>query len=296
MNSITRELQKESLRTDTSISDLLLKALLVSRKLKLNELKIWIENELSGYKNTDELPFYRITQCQIRMYNPYHGWGPVLFSTKEQEKTFNRTHIMQSISEIESLRKKIDEKDHGYISMLLSSEQILMIQKMTSSDFPVECLVPSTTIDKVCESVRKIILDWSLTLEEQGILGEDMSFTDKEKEKVGDIHQYTINFHGILGNVNNSKVDQNFDFSVNENDLSSLISALEELQIEKSDIIALSEAIKSDKKPASKKTFGKNVSAWIGRITSKAAEGAYHVSVDVLTGIISKLITNYYGF
>lgn len=181
------------------------------------------------------------------------------------------------------------------MSMLLSSEQILMIQEMTSSDFPVECLIPNTAIDKVCESVRKIILDWSLTLEEQGILGEEMSFTDKEKEKVSDIHQYTINFHGILGNINNSKVNQNFDFSVNENDLSSLISALKKLQIEETDINALSEAIKSDKKPESQKNLGKNVSSWIGRITSKAAEGAYDIGVDVFTGVISKLITKYYG-
>lgn len=107
MTSIIEELQKESLRPDISISDLLLKALLVSRKLKLNELKTWIENELSGYKNIDELPFYRNTLCQIRMRNPYHGWGSVLFPTNEQEIIFNRAHIMQSISEIESIRKKI---------------------------------------------------------------------------------------------------------------------------------------------------------------------------------------------
>ncbi len=45
-----------------SLSVLLRKCLVLSRRLKNERLKVWVEKELDGYKNDDALPDYRVTQ------------------------------------------------------------------------------------------------------------------------------------------------------------------------------------------------------------------------------------------
>lgn len=51
MSKIVIELQQEALKSDFDILNLLRKAYLVARKLKLNEFEKWIDSELNGYKN-----------------------------------------------------------------------------------------------------------------------------------------------------------------------------------------------------------------------------------------------------
>jgi len=48
---------------------------------------------------------------------------------------------------------------------------------------------PATAISRasvqgVIDTVRNVVLDWSLKLESSGVLGEDMTFSDEEKQRV----------------------------------------------------------------------------------------------------------------
>lgn len=60
MSKIVIELQQEALKSDFDIMSLLRKAYLVAKKLKLQEFKEWINNELNGYGDKDEIPKYRL--------------------------------------------------------------------------------------------------------------------------------------------------------------------------------------------------------------------------------------------
>ena len=60
--SVIVELQQEALDRNTSVSDLLRKALLISQKLRLSEFQVWIEKELSGFK--DEVPEHRLDEVR----------------------------------------------------------------------------------------------------------------------------------------------------------------------------------------------------------------------------------------
>ena len=53
-----------------------------------------------------------------------------------------------------------------------------------------------------------MVLNWSLELEKAGILGEEMTFTVKEKEEAAEVtQQFIIQNVGVLGNVSdNAKV------------------------------------------------------------------------------------------
>ena len=65
MASIVIELQKEALDGDIPLSDLLRKALVVARKLKVKEFDIWVSKELEGYSDNSEIPNYRANHPEI---------------------------------------------------------------------------------------------------------------------------------------------------------------------------------------------------------------------------------------
>ena len=54
MAKIVIELQHEALKSNFDIMNLLRKAYLVARKLKLQEFEDWINNELNGYKDLEK--------------------------------------------------------------------------------------------------------------------------------------------------------------------------------------------------------------------------------------------------
>ena len=57
----------------------------------------------------------------------------------------------------------------------------------------------------IIDAVRNIVLDWALKLEGDGILGDEISFSDKEKQKAANVH-YTIK--NFISNVSHSQIQQ----------------------------------------------------------------------------------------
>ena len=160
-------------------------------------------------------------------------------------------------------------------------------------------LEPVRTVDRnqiagILDVVRTKMLDWSLQLEADGVIGEGMTFSAEEKQRAQS--SITIeNFQGILGDVSGSMVTQNLQMCVREGDLASLRAYLSEHGVSAKDIDDLERAIAADPKPASSKAFGEKVSAWIGRMVSKASAGAWQVGVGAAGGLLGKALGAYYG-
>lgn len=202
MSSLVLELQRESYEHAVSTSDLLRKAYVVAKKLKIKEFECWINLELNGYSNKDDIiPEYRKLTGIIKAFNPYRGWIPVMMDNDSMYDYYSNRNTGQSIVELESLSCK--EGD-----LYIPYPQSVMEKFSRNVGLRMEyCLfISSAQIEKIIETVRNIVLNWSLKLEEDGIVGEGMSFSDKEKA-VATEKGYTVNhFHG---NVNNSQIQQN---------------------------------------------------------------------------------------
>ena len=59
-------------------------------------------------------------------------------------------------------------------------------------------------IYRILSTVRNKILEWTLLLEENGIIGEGMTFTEEEKQKAQNtqiINNYTNNFYSEVSDV-----------------------------------------------------------------------------------------------
>jgi len=98
MASVVLDLQNEALDKTLGVSDLLRKSLVVARKLGLSDFQSWIERELNGYGEDDETPEYREVCGQIRGWDPYRGWIPLIFEDPEMAEKLSRRKTSQSIA------------------------------------------------------------------------------------------------------------------------------------------------------------------------------------------------------
>lgn len=101
-------------------------------------------------------------------------------------------------------------------------------------------VISPAQIYSILETVRNIILEWSLKLEEDGIVGEDMGFSEDEKEKAEKSNYTVNNFYGeisgqIQQNTTNSTQNQTIE-RVDFDKINEIISLLRENRLETSEI------------------------------------------------------------
>jgi hypothetical protein len=205
--SIVRQLQAEALDPKTSVSDLLRKAKVVATKLELKDFLAWIEKELNGYNamGKEDLPSYRIIQGETKAWNPYRGWIPIVASTPQWGDALSDRGVNQPVGELDDILKS----DSNTLEMSYSSEGKMAIAKSIGMQTDIKFFMGRSSVAGILEGVRNTILDWSLKLEKEGILGEGLSFSQKEQEKALDPNvTYKIdhidNFAGNIGNVSGS--------------------------------------------------------------------------------------------
>ena len=81
-----------------------------------------------------------------------------------------------------------------------------MAQKLNSKQYALG-IIPTLVIRVsqiygIVEAVRNIVLEWSLKLETNGILGEGITFSKEEKTRAASVTYNIQNFSGVLGDVN----------------------------------------------------------------------------------------------
>lgn len=297
--SVVLELQQFATDGEKDILDLLRRALLVATKLNLVEFRNWAQNELNGY-DPQNVPAYRKCLTQVMGKNPFHGMVPVFFPNKDMEIKVSTMPISDSLSSLRDLVENGDSKGTMVLQMPYEEQRkISRLLEAPFNDIEIFWVVQRSQIVGILDAVRNTILEWALKLESEGILGDGISFSDDEKHKASSStiiqHVENFNFQGVLGSVINGNLTQNLKMTVQKNDLNSLHDYLSSLNIKKTDIDELEEALKSDPHPRKTKKFGDKVSNWIGKMVGKAASGGWDISVAVAGQLLADAISAYYG-
>jgi AbiTii-like protein len=206
MSSIVVELQREALDSHVRISDLLRKALVVARKLGIQEFQTWADHELSGYREEEKVPEYRMLEGRVKAWNPFRGWIPLMYDDPQMERTLSRRACGQAIAELESLVQRGGKTSN--LMMPCPSHINRALSKGASFDTEFGLMLQQQSIVGVLDAVRNIVLNWALKLEEDGILGEGLSFTEQEKEKAAMTTSNVNNFYGPIGH---SQIQQSAD-------------------------------------------------------------------------------------
>lgn len=198
---IVIELQQEVLKQDCDIVNVLRRAHVIATKLQLTEFDSWITHELNGYPNQEVCPEYRKIKGVLKAFNPYQGWILAMISDIEMETDVCERKMANSISEIVSLCQ--EEND---LLSEFTGAQTEILNKIFRTTFPMKyaLFIPRTSVMDIIEKVKNTILEWTLKLEEKGIIGDNMTFTEKEKNTATSIPQTINNYYGDTKIVNSS--------------------------------------------------------------------------------------------
>lgn len=193
MPALVPELVNMASDPAVSTGDLLRRALVVARRLDVPELVDWITSELEGYRGKP-VPEYRSIKGRPQVFNPYHGYQPLILPTPEWADAISTANVGQSVPELEQLAQS-----KTAVRMNFSAQ--LEHRLMEGMGIP---LTPSlglaaVQIHGIVEKVRSHILKWALDLEGRGVLGEGMTFTQKEKQTVQEQHYH-------FGDVSGSQI------------------------------------------------------------------------------------------
>lgn len=197
---IVIQLQMEALDESVDTETLLREAYFVARKLHLKEFEEWISYEQNGYKKN--VPDYRTVGGEIKALNPYRGWIPVVFSGRATD-IFNRMPLGVPISII-SDAYNCNNSD-GSVAFAVPKELTELLNE-SEPILPTKYRFCSSKAElrKIISAVRNHILDWSLLLEENGIIGEGLKFTESEVKTAREsrvINHYTNNFYSGTDNT-----------------------------------------------------------------------------------------------
>lgn len=203
MASLVLELQKEALDPNVRVSDLLRKALVVSKKLGVTEIEEWIRQELNGYEPGHSIPEYRTSYGNVVVDDPYRGMIPVRFTHHEHEARLSKMPFICSAAQLEHLYGNGDSKSTILMSYNPKYGQKLM--EGMASKVPPMLQVQLSELYKIIDAIRNTILNWALKLEEEGILGDGMTFSKKEKEAASEV---SYNINNFYGDVTSSQVQQ----------------------------------------------------------------------------------------
>ena len=213
MASLVHELQKEALDPNVKVSDLLRKALVVSKKLGISEIESWINKELNGYEVGSTMPEYRFAYGRVMVEDPRSGMAPVTFTDPAQEERLSKMPFISTAAHLEHLYG-----DGSSNSTILLSYHPRFGQKLMEnmgSRVPPVLQVQISEVYKVLDAIRNTILNWALKLEEDCILGVGMAFSKEEKETANGV---SYNINNFYGDVTHSQVQQGSNHSTQSQD------------------------------------------------------------------------------
>jgi hypothetical protein len=225
------QLQADVLDPKTSIADLLRKVKLVAAKLNLDDVLEWVDHELNGYSNDATLPAYRDLTGHVKFLNPIQGWCPVICQDSRMEDIISRCPVYQSIGSMEEVLARSTES--GYLVYPIAGQKQAILAKMFGIRTEFQLHVSPGALFGILDGVRNRVLDWAISLEKAGILGDGLKFTPTEKEAAkvmttGNVYHIQGNI-GVLGDVAHSTVTNTQSVTYTADQLNALRDAIEQI-------------------------------------------------------------------
>lgn len=220
MSSLVLDLQQEVLKSDCDTINALRKAHLIATKLRHNEFDTWIQLELNGYdlKEKDSIPEYRKVNGTLKAFNPYNGWISAQCPDDEFEKMICEQKLWQSIGELQEL---YIQSSTGAFIYQFPAGQMEALSSLFDTPIPMQFALHISThlLKTIIEKVKNCILEWTIRLEAEGIIGENMRFSNEETNSAKEVPQQINNYYGTVvhGNVNKSQVVSGNNNTINFN-------------------------------------------------------------------------------
>ncbi|MDB5133370.1 MAG: hypothetical protein JWR02_3119 [Mucilaginibacter sp.] len=300
MNLIS-DIISELLQTEQSLESPLLKTKVLATRVNNVQLLEWCNDELTGYSNEKEIPYYRKTNGFITAnylngnYKFSDGVIPIDQLSKTAQKTIKLITLDQGIKTIESYALKskqiglqfIAEVVRGVQSSLQEQNPYLQILSMKST-------APSGFASNIISTVRAKLLEFMLSLEKEFGTTTEIENLKQKNALITTIMNHTIINNGNANVVNtgdHSNVTANITFTGNKNLLK---EQFENHGVSKDDIDSLITVIDTPNEN-SNSNYNSEVNSWIKIMMGKALDGTWQIGIAAAGGLIAEVLNHYYG-
>ncbi len=298
---LIKELQENIIDGQVSLSTTLRKAKVLASLLRHEQFIEWVNNELMGYDGKSDLPEYR--QFSTQSFGTFSNGFQMVKNS--HVPTHHLPEVVKNFAEQIEFRQGVKELE----SMASSKEQVLHFKWPADAIVIVQHefvqgyalldawrVVGRSQIEGALDAIRNRLLEFVLQLKKirPDIAESEAAIGQIPEEKVANVFKITIKGdHNVL--ATGTGFSQQVQQHVTANDFKSLAEALHQMKVPSKDIEELENAIQVDGgRP--KKSLGRGVLHWIGKMTGKALEGSWKVAVDTASGLLTNAISKYYGW
>lgn len=299
---LLEEIRDGAVDSNTDITTVLRKCLVLAVKLGHDGFRQWVEQELNGYKDAAELPPYRVLHVDS-LGTFLGGLGrqlsnvpvPVSNIPDEFRHMVATLPLIDPIAALVSLTKGNQDLQAPWSADLTA----LVADKFYVHMNLVQAwrVVPRNSIVGIVDTVRNRLLSFVLEIEKQyPEAGEKAAPAEAQpsSERVGQIFNTLIMGGTNPVAIGSSGFSQIGHQVVVAGDIASLRAHLVQLGVEKQDLDELETALSKDTPPKGGR-FGTKVADWIGKMTGKAASGGWDVATGAGADLLATAIRAYYG-
>ena len=283
------------------LENALFKAQVLAHRLGETDMKEWVGHELKGYPAKDTLPPYRVLPVTV-MANLSNGVVrytdhplPMMGVDRRIRDKLGTRRVSESIAVVAEWAKRDSD-----LAIVIAPEYFSHFKKGIDRSFEIERAWGKYSIGamlQVVTEVRSRLLELALQVSDR-IPQEPKP--DNIKQVAQEVAVSEIFRNAVFGSNTTIVVGggsiQGVTNSVVVNDLASLMSALRAQGVQDPDLESLRLAIVADEgsDDVAAKKIGPTVRTWIAAMVSKAASGAWEVSIATAGGVLAAAIGAYY--
>lgn len=300
--TLLEDIQNSAVDAKSDLGTILRKCKLLAARLGSKPLEEWLIWESNGYPDGVPVPDYRIWALEIKGHfvGPF-GSGlrnapiPHACLPEKTREIYKRYNCRQSIASIEEI---LSDTSKGILNVKTGDLALILGTKVYED---LNCIqawaeVGRSHLVEVLNSVRNRILDFALAIWKEELNAGDVGngpTTRLESTRVTQIFNTIV--YGGSSNIVGTASESTITFDIGINDFASLERVLIENGVHPEDIAELRSSVESEPKAIAKDKFGPRVSAWIGKMIGKAAEGSWKIGLGAAGNLLAQAITKYYG-
>jgi AbiTii len=286
-----------------SLTGALLKTTVLMHKLGHKELAEWVNDELNGYGENEDVPPYRVLPARLMANLANAAWRqpnqmlPISHLPDDLQEMISQHKVRDSIRVLEQYATKPEGSlilpvPHGFKNSF--GKTVVRGGWVESMWTQIEV----TQIIHLLVEVRSKLLNFVLGVQSE--LGDPVSDADVKKASENLDVRAMFN-HLVMGDNATLVVGQGNTLtirnSVKKGDFSSLAAELKKNGVEQADITALKTAIDQDDAPVvtGQKNFGPAVEGWRQRMWGKVVDASWNIELGVAAGLLTEALKAFYG-
>ena len=288
--------------TEGVLSDALIKTKVLLHQIGHKELVPWVNKELNGYDDIEELPEYRIVSAEVLVnasngaYDVSSHPVPLGHLDDEFRNTIERGRMPQSLTVIETF-----SKSEGNLTSSIPMENNGLLGQGLANGYVVQrawSVIPNTSASNILMQVRSRLLDFVLELSSEL---SDVNSPNEAKQKASQFDTANLFNNTIFGDnttiVVGSENTQTVTNQITKSDFSALRDTLTENGVSEDDVKSLEVAIEDDSSVINlkKNEFGPQVKLWLQNMLSKAINASWQIELGVASSLLATALNSYYG-